>query len=101
MTDKIEDLNIRDESAGGVKVYRLYFGNMPRGAVSQGLNGQVKFHWNVSGPCNLEESQVWVRGLVELLAIGEQLNLEGVAHGPEKKKKSLRRRRRSRGQGLS
>lgn len=86
--DSIENINIQDESTDEEKRFQFYVGECQRGLVTQGKNGQVKFHWQTAGPSRLEEARVWIQGLLELSMIAEQLELEA-KHG--KKTKTRRR----------
>lgn len=81
--DKIENINIQDESADGEKRFQFYVGECRRGLVTQGKDGRVKFHWQTAGPCNLDESRIWIQGLLELSMIAEQLESEA-KHGKKK-----------------
>lgn len=87
--DKIENINIRNESTDGEIRYQFYVGECHRGLVTLGKDGRVKFHWQTAGPSNLEESRIWIQGLLELSMIAEQLELEA-KHG----KKTTKRRRK-------
>lgn len=85
--DKIENINIQDESTDTEKRFQFYVGGCRRGAVTQSKNGQVKFHWQTAGPSHIKEARIWIQGLLELSMIAEQLELEA-KHG---KKKSRRK----------
>jgi hypothetical protein len=87
--DKIENINIRNESTDDEVRYQFYVGECRRGLVTLGKDGRVKFHWQTAGPSNLEESRIWIQGLLELSMIAEQLELEA-RHG----KKTTKRRRK-------
>ena len=84
--DKIENLNIKDESTDNERRFQLYVGECRRGLVTMGKNQQVKVHWQTAGPSQLEEARIWSQGMLELLMIAEQLESEA-KHGKKKKSK--------------
>lgn len=81
--DKIENINIQDESTNEEKRFQFYVGECRRGLVTQSKNGQVKFHWQTAGPSQIEEARIWIQGLLELSMIAEQLESEA-KHGKKK-----------------
>lgn len=85
--DTIEGIDIRDESSSETR-YQLYINNERRGLVTVDDDSLVKIRWQAVGPFSLDESRVWVQGLLELLMIAEQLELRN-DHG---KKSSGKRR---------
>lgn len=86
--DKIENINIQDESTDEEKRFQFYVGECHRGLVTQGKDGRVKLHWQTAGPSQIGEARIWIQGLLELSMIAEKLELEA-KHG---KKKTRRRK---------
>jgi hypothetical protein len=82
--DKIENINIKDESTDDEKRFQFYVGTCPRGLVTKDKLGRVKFHWQTAGPSQLDEARIWIQGLLELSMIAEQLELEA-KHGTKTK----------------
>ena len=48
--DRIENINIRDESTDTEKRFQFYVGDCRRGLVTMGPDRRVKFHWQTAGP---------------------------------------------------
>ncbi len=66
--DKVEDMEI----VVGENNAKLLFGGRQRALLERRANGDIRLHWWPFGPFTLEESRVWVAGLVELLVIAER-----------------------------
>lgn len=88
--DQPEQLNIRDESTDEERRFQLYVGDCRRGLVTLRSDRRVRLHWQTAGPASLNESRIWIQGLLELLLIAEQLEEES-KHGQVKPAKKRRR----------
>lgn len=73
MESNSDTLAIIDESSDEEQRYCLYIDGGLRGAVTKNASGRINFHWHTAGPCQLQESKVWIQGLLELSVIGDLL----------------------------
>jgi hypothetical protein len=72
--DTRDGIHIHDESEGPEKRHQLYINGQRRGLVTKAKNGDVKLHWQIYGPMNLDEAKAQVEGLLELVCIADQLS---------------------------
>lgn len=72
--DTKDGIEIRDESGDGEKRHQLYINGQRRGLVTKKKHSDVKLHWQVHGPMNLNEAKAQVEGMLELVVIADQLS---------------------------